>query len=193
MERVVTRWIVFSVYIVIILALLDWAGGADVHWPWKTTQEETRDKGVPPKTKGLLNDKENRAVLAAIFSGAVLIRTYREDQREIDRLTIGLELARQSGIAENIKRSEKALDDGKKRRDVTYELYRTQLVQSANDYSTQQHAEQVDAFKQQLAQRQDMKSIERFAELYVKQIDAYNKNHVTDEAKLVRQILDFQP
>lgn len=38
-----------------------------------------------------------------------------------------------------------------------------------------------------------MKPFERFAELYVKQIEAYKKDHAADEGKLAGQILDLQP
>jgi hypothetical protein len=38
-----------------------------------------------------------------------------------------------------------------------------------------------------------MRPFEHLAELYVIQIEAYKKDHVTDEAKLGVQILDLQP
>jgi hypothetical protein len=57
----------------------------------------------------------------------------------------------------------------------------------------QQNKEQLDDLKKQFRQRNYMKPFERFAELYVKQIDAYKKDHVTDEARLGGQILELQP
>lgn len=180
MKRV-SKFVGAALFVLMVVVIADWLRISD-HW------RGNADNDLVPAGA----DVDHRAVRAAIFSGAVLIRNYREDHRKIDILTKGLELARQSGITENIRRSEQALEDGKKRRALSYKVYLAQLMQSAHDYSTRQHVEQLEAVKQQLAQ-QGMKSIERFAELYVKQIDAYNNNHDADEAGLGKEIRDFQP
>jgi hypothetical protein len=101
------------------------------------------DKKTSSKSDIVMNDANNRAVQTGIVAGAVLIRSYRDDQRAVDRLMKGLELAKESGISDNIKRSNQAVEDGRKRKDITFEIYLDQLKQSA-EYSIQQNKEQLD-------------------------------------------------
>jgi hypothetical protein len=195
---VIILWILFGLiglglYGLISVKLIE-LGGGSVYWPWEEKPEVSCIVNSPPvfESVNTASDESRRAVQAGIFTGAVLIRSYRDDQRTIDRLMRGLELARETRITENVKQSEQALEDGRKRRDITFEIYVDQLKQSA-EYSMQQNKEQLNDLKKQFRQRKDMKPFERFAELYVRQIEAYKKDHVTDEAKLGGQILELKP
>lgn len=191
----------------ILVILFIGIGGGSICWPWQNCQAHdciytnlvargegniSGDRQTSSKPDTQTIDAQSRAVQTGIFAGAVLIRAYRNDERSVARLTKGLELAKESGIPDNVKRMEQALEDGRKRKDITFEIYVDQLKKSA-EYSMQQNSEQLDALKNQLGQNSDFKPLERFAEIFVMQIGAYKKDHVIDEKELGSQILDPQP
>jgi hypothetical protein len=149
---VIILWIVVILIRLVLFGLvfvfLLWVGGGSICWPWESCVEDIRVYANPAVNEGGNTTDINRAVQTGILAGAVLIRSYREDQRGVDRLTRGMELAKESGISDNVKRSEQALEDGIKRKDITFEIYADQLKRSA-EYSMQQNSEQLDALKKQ--------------------------------------------
>jgi hypothetical protein len=186
-------WIVFGLIgfglYGLIFVFLIWVGGGSICWPWESCVEDIRVYANPAVNEGGNTTDINRAVQTGIVAGAVLIRSYRDDQRAVERLTRGLDLAKESESTGNVKRSQQAREDGRKRRDITFEIYVDQLKKSA-EYSMKQNKEQLDELKKQFRQRKDMKPFESFAELYVTQIEAYKKDHIANEAKLTGQILE---
>jgi hypothetical protein len=100
----------------LIASLLIEVGGGNICWPWEDCVDNrcvsydtatgggwnvTGDNQTSSQSDIIINDAQKRAVQTGIFAGAVLIRSYRDDQRAVDRLMKGLELAKESGDGQN--------------------------------------------------------------------------------------------
>lgn len=149
----VTGLIGLGLYGLIFVFLIE-LGGGNIYWPWEDKPEVSciEDGPAAGGAGNTVSLQERRAVQTGIFSGAVLIRSYRDDQRAVDRLMRALELAKESGISDNVKLSEQALENGRKRRDITFDIYVNQLKQSA-EYSMQENKEQLNDLKSSLGSR----------------------------------------
>jgi hypothetical protein len=182
-----------GLYTCLLLAFLGWIGVAEYHPPGKAEHHSQQPPAITESRPEGPSKVDNRAVREAIFAGAVLIRAYREDQRQVERVEKALDLARQSGLEANIRRVEQTLGDAEQRARITRDIYVALVRQCAKDFSTVEVDQGLVALQQQFATDTSLQPLVQFAKLFVSRTSDYRRDGVIDSKRLDRDILSLQP
>ena len=138
------------------------------------------------------NEVEARALNAAMYSGAVMIRKLRDDWRRLQQLQRASELAEElrSQSAENEERADSFLQAVQSQQDVydiSVRAYFNVLVQTADDYSRSAHESQLEVLTREFG-LSGMDTFIPFAELFAQQSIDYRINRVLDREVYLQQI-----
>jgi len=148
------------------------------------------------------NRIEGRALHSAIFTASVLIQNIRSHDRRMGGFTeliassetlIELSQKRRDSAGEALylkqqQRAESSYDRSVEKRQANLTVYLNQLFQTAQDYTEEEHREQLELFVQSISQG-SLASYARFARLYVGQSIAYKADGNADREHFLDQIL----
>jgi hypothetical protein len=174
---------VFLLYVLIILTVLYWTGVAEFHW---LGGKKTNVPLPSSKIANVPDELQNRAVREAIFSGAVLIRAYRADNRAIQQDIDSLSDAQ---LTDTSKLTEETLEAEKQRANVTLTLYLSHLSQSAKVYSASECEAALTTLTQEFAVEEGLQPFVGFARQFVAQVASYQRAQVIDKQQIVRELL----
>ncbi len=175
------RWAGFLINVLIILVTLYLFGIAEYHWPGTT----------PVITEKPPGETINRAVRETIMSGALLIRSYREDQWETERLEGGLKIAKKSGSADKVKEYQQAISEVQNRQGTTLTLFISQISTSAREYTAPVLSEQLEMLKQELGKYAGTKQTILFAQEFVEQVKSFTAGQAMNKELLGKRMLEI--
>ncbi len=140
------------------------------------------------------NQVEARALNAAMYSGAVMMRKLRDDWRRLQQVERASETAEglRSQGAEHEERADRFLEAVQVQQgvyDISVRAYFNVLVQTADDYTQSAHENQLAVLTREF-ELSGMETFVPFAELFTAQSIDYRTRRVLDRDFYLQQILD---
>jgi hypothetical protein len=135
------------------------------------------------------NEVEARSARTAITTGALLVRTYRDNVNLVKRQQRFLKARELQGDPEEeLAAFRGALDRAKLKREVTQQIYLGLLIQSADDFPPDQLTSQLAAITPGI-ERLGGEKLTRMAALFVQQVTAYQTEGGEDTQTIMDALL----
>lgn len=161
----------------------------------RLAQTLTDIEGVIRQELAERNEVEARALNAAMYSGAVMMRKLRDDWRRLQSLQRALDQAEElrSQGAEHEERADRfreAVQVQQEVYDISVRAYFNVLVQTADDYTQSAHESQLTVLSREF-ELSNMDTFVPLAELFAAQSIDYRTRRVLDRETYLQQIQDL--
>jgi hypothetical protein len=157
-----------------------------------TEQGTPDDRPRPEVTEKRDNTQDPKALRNSLLTGAQLIRTYRDDEREMKRLTEALEFTHDEGDAVNFNKFQKGLRDAAERKRLTFRMYLQALAEVQSGFSQRELQAGLSLLEAELAGNGSPVSLAQFAGLFVSQAGAYRQQSLIDEETIGQKLNEFE-
>jgi len=147
---------------------------------------ELHGSNPPPIIDSLPNLGQPNTAYETVFIGAVLIRTYRADDREIQQVELSLSDAKETGTG---KSAEATLAAEKRRATVTLALYLSHLRQSAEHYTENQLNQALINLSLAFTAEEDLLPFVSFTRLFVSHVVTFRRTGVIDKQQILRDLV----
>jgi|tagenome__1003787_1003787.scaffolds.fasta_scaffold20620145_2 hypothetical protein len=157
-----------------------------------TEQGKPGDRPRPEVTEKRDNTQDPKALRNSLLTGAQLIRTYRDDEREMKRLTEALEFTHDEGDEVNFNKFQKALRDAAERKRLTFRMYLQSLGELQSKFSQHELQSALSLLGGELAVDGKPSSLAQFAGLFVFQAENFRQQSGIDEETIGQKLNEFE-
>jgi hypothetical protein len=149
--------------------------------PIKTEEKNPEEVPKPEASETRENDQKERMLRNSLLTGAQLIRTYRDDEREMKRLKEALEFTHDEGDAVNFNKFQKGLRDAAERKRLTFRMYLQALGELQSKFSQHELQSALSLLGAELAVDGKPSSLAQFPGLFVSQAESFRQQSGIDE------------